>query len=400
MNIENLKQFYEVMLRTRKIRASVVNDLLENHEVSFQTSGLLRETLDSLTAIPQKDGQFCLPLDDKKDIHLDLSYEINELEKDIFFLEHGEEEFMKYLDNLHGNFEEQVNKGVEMLSSIHFKNFITDRDGTVNNYCGRYASSIQSIYNALFLTRFANNCVENAIILTSAPLDNIGLADMSTAPENTFIYAGSKGREYFDKEGKRCQFPIEKEKEEKLKILNDKLKELLAQPGYQMFSLIGSGLQYKFGQTTIAHQDITHTIPEEESETFLNLIKNLVKGIDPENKFFRIEDTGLDIEIILTIDADDAENAAKDFDKGDGILFIDEDLNLDLAKGPNLICGDTNSDIPMILASMKKTTNTYPVFVTKDEALRHKIIEISPNAFIVSEPDVLVAILNSLGHRT
>ena len=45
-----------------------------------------KEMLDSLKSITQIDGQFCLKLDNKKNIHLDLSYEINELEKDIFFI--------------------------------------------------------------------------------------------------------------------------------------------------------------------------------------------------------------------------------------------------------------------------------------------------------------------------
>lgn len=56
-----------------------------------------------------------------------------------------------------------------------FRNLITDRDGTTNNYCDRYASSVQplgrmglskgpvrSAYNAAWLSNFSRHCVDNA----------------------------------------------------------------------------------------------------------------------------------------------------------------------------------------------------------------------------------------------
>lgn len=63
-------------------------------------------------------------------------------------------------------------QGVEFLGGEHcsFQNLITDRDGTINNYCGRYKSSIQSAYNSVFLSCFALFCCVNAAILTAAPL--------------------------------------------------------------------------------------------------------------------------------------------------------------------------------------------------------------------------------------
>lgn len=52
-------------------------------------------------------------------------------------------------------------------------------------------------------------------------------------------------------------------------------------------------------QIAIARQDINGSIPEPKSEKFLGLIKNVVTDLDPTHENFRIEDTGLDIEIIL-----------------------------------------------------------------------------------------------------
>ena len=51
-----------------------------------------------------------------------------------------------------------------------FRNLITDRDGTTNNYCDRYASSVQSAYNAAWLSNFSRHCVDNAVFITAAPL--------------------------------------------------------------------------------------------------------------------------------------------------------------------------------------------------------------------------------------
>ncbi|MGD8893051.1 MAG: hypothetical protein PVF94_08480, partial [Desulfobacterales bacterium] len=150
----------------------------------------------------------------------------------------------------------------------------------------------------------------------------------------------------------------------------------------------------KFGQTTIARQDISRSVSEDESEALLKKIRSLVSDIDPENTNFRIEDTGLDIEIILTIE--DSESGPKDFDKADSVKFLDSELGLNLSEGPHLICGDTSSDIPMIEASMSKTDDTWSIFVTEDKELADRVTAVCPNAVIVPEPDMLVTILNLL----
>jgi len=394
MPIETLSQFYEVMRQTQPVRQALVSQTLYNHPLDPQSLDALRHALQQLTSIPEIDGQRCLRFGDHKTIRLDLSYEVNELKKDLFFLTHSEDEFLGYLDTLHTNFSQDVQSLARQLCNITFNNFITDRDGTVNNYCGRYTSSVQSVYNAVFLTRFARKCTKNAVILTSAPLDNIGLVDISVSPSDVFIYAGSKGREYINQKGGRNQFPIEKTQQEKLNSLNHRLSELTRQPAYEMFSLIGSGLQFKFGQTTIARQDINQSIPIPESQAFLETIQTIVQTIDPEGLFFRIEDTGKDIEIILTVESTDPSENVKDFDKGDGVLFLHQALDLQLDKGPALICGDTASDVPMVTAAMDQHADTRAIFVTRDKALKQNVANMCPQSLFVSEPDVLVTALN------
>jgi len=393
--IKTLKQFYSVMNQTKKVRKKIVTLYFEKQKISENLISILDSILSSLLNIPQTNTIYQLALSNDKTIDLDLSYEIGELKKDLLFLKTNEDNFYTHLSQLHENFEKHVKDGEEKLKNTPFKTFISDRDGTINNYCGRYSSSIQSIYNAVFLGRFSQSKVENAIILTSAPLMNIGLADISVAPDRYFIYSGSKGREYIDKKGKNGHFPIEEEQQKKLTSLNAEIKTLIEQEKYERYSLIGSGLQFKFGQTTIARQDISKTIPPEESKSFLKLITKMVSAIDPENRYFRIEDTGLDIEIILTIESE-KNNKLKDFDKGDGIHFLNKDLHLNMEEGACLICGDTNSDVPMISAAAEKTKETTAIFVTRKNELIEKVKNVSQNYIFIPEPDMLVAILNNI----
>ncbi len=395
MSIKTLNAFYSAMSSTVEYRRMIVCHLLEKSPVPVKLGNYLKQTLEQILSIPRTDGGFELFYTEHKTMKLDLTYEIEELKKDIFFIEHPEDEFAVYLEDLHPGFHSEVRNTIEALRGKRFLNFITDRDGTVNNYCGRYRSSVQSAYNALFLTRFARNCSERSVLLSSAPLRNLGLVDISVFPSSTYIYAGSKGREYMDIQNRYHRFPIEPEKQNKLHLLNTRLADLLKNPRYEPFSLIGSGLQFKFGQTTVSRQDINESIPENESQIFLRRVKALVREADPGQNFFRIEDTGKDIEIILTV-TDEKYGTLKDFDKGNGVRFLNRDVPLLLNEGANLICGDTFSDVPMVEAAVETNDETFALFVSEDHALQKKVMAVCPRAVFVSEPDVLVYALNEL----
>ena len=392
--IRTLKQFYNLMAMTRAVRYKVVKNIFIGFSINFDLIESLKNALCSLKAIRSEDGLKLLYIDSSKKISARFIYEISELEKDIFFLENTEKEFIEYLAMLHEGFRNQVNKGIEKLQGLKFNCFITDRDGTINNYCGRYCSSVQAVYNSVFLTRFAKKKAINSIIITSAPLSGPGILDVCVNPDNTFIYAASKGRECIDLSGERKTYPIEEKKQRLLDNLNKRLLNLVKKPAFEKFSMIGSGLQFKFGQTTVARQNIRKSIPEPESEEFLEKIRRIVQEIDPGQENFRIEDTGLDIEIILTIE--DSLSGAKDFDKADAVRYLDDALKLNMKQGPHLICGDTSSDVPLIEAAMEKTPDIWTVFVTKDKKLAAKVKDTCKNALIVTEPDMLVTILGLL----
>ncbi len=384
------------MARTREVREQIVSAVLAGKAPDASQIDSLKHARVALVSIPRApDGEgFEVALDTDLPIVIDLSYEIDELGKDLIFLEKGEDALYEHMGDLYSFFSDQVRDGTELLKAYRFRTFVTDRDGTVNNYCARYLTSIQSAYNAVFMTRFARRCVRNALMLTSAPLRDGGLLDVATAPPDAFIYAASKGREYLDRKGRYGTCPIEPRQETKLEELNRALESLLAKPHKRKFTLIGSGLQKKFGQTTVARQDIKGSVAQEESLAFKGEIEKLVSHIDPGGRHFRIEDTGLDVEIILTIGGEGG--ALKDFDKGDAVRFLDEALRLELSKGASLVCGDTGSDLPMVSACVERNAESFAVFATTNDALKEKLAAVTPRAFCVDAPDVVVAILNEL----
>lgn len=397
-DIRTLKELYQLKAETRELREPIVRNIIKQRVVGKSCIESLKNALYSLETIYIDDdtGHRLLRLDGMKQIEVDLTYEIRELQKDIYYLEYGEDKFIDYLAKFMPDFRTHVNRGVGMLRGKQFRAFITDRDGTTNNYCGRYRSSIQPIYNSVFLSRFAKNCCRYPIIITSAPLKDFGILNVSINPSNTFVYAGSKGREFINLDGEFNTYPIEEHKQKLIHLLNDRLKVLLQDPDFEKFNFIGSALQIKFGQTTVARQDISSSIKVDESAAFLEKVQEIVLDIDPDGKNFRIEDTGLDIEIILTIDSNGGESVIRDFDKGDGLAFISNRLGMEKAEGPVLVCGDTPSDIPMLRKAMEMYDEVWAIFVTRNSELKEEVERICPNSLIVPYPDILLTILGLL----
>ncbi|MGM0613332.1 MAG: trehalose 6-phosphate synthase [Bacteroidota bacterium] len=393
MEIKTLKQFAEQINNTVPARRKLAHTHLAGKGTNKEALAVLKETIDAINDLPRNGNKLKLQIEQSGEImETEANYEIDELNKDFYFFKEGEKQFINYLAGIHEDFDDQLIEGLRFLNGIDITNFITDRDGTVNNYCARYNTSVQSAYNAVFLSHFAYT-VKNAVLVTSAPLKNKGVKDISVFPENTFILAGSKGREYMDLNGNEGNFPINQEQQEILNTLSDKLHQLVQQADYAIFFRIGSGLQIKFGQITIARQDINNTITKDQSGHFLEKIRSIVKEVDPQDQHLRIEDTGLDIEITLTTPLNGSKGV-KDYDKGDGISFLNDSLNLQLEKGNNLVCGDTESDIPMLEKCMEINPQTKAIFVTTDNELINSVSHICPNSIFVNTPDILITLLN------
>jgi len=397
--VRTLKQFYDLVAETKPVRVQIVEAVATGQSPDAALVGALEAALASLRGIPQEDGGPVLDVGGGATIKVDLGYEIGELEKDLRFVAEGEEAFLASLSELHCHvcFADEVAATTEALSGIHFNALVTDRDGTIANYCGRYRSSVQPAWNAYFLSRFGRECTDHPVIITSAPLKDPGILDVSSCPSGTMIYGASKGREFVGLDDVRRSYPVPPEDQTLLEELFARLDAVVAEPGKERFGLIGSGLQRKFGQATIARQDITGSVAPEESDTFLAEIKALVRELDPVGDRLVIEDTGLDVEIILTIG--DKGSAPKDFDKGDAVLYLDEQLGLDLQSGPHLVCGDTGGDVPLIEAVAGRCDDTWSVFVTANEDLRERVRGLHPRALFVSTPDALMATMANLSRK-
>jgi hypothetical protein len=394
----SVSDFYRLMAQTVPVRRAIVGAAERGRSIAPGAVDCLQNALQSLTTLPTDGTSALLALNDTARsplVHLDLRYEIEELRRDVIFAQRGEAELDTYLHSVHPHFDQQVQTLVAPLREHPFVNLVTDRDGTINNYCSHYLSSIQSAYNALYLCRYART-LRTALILTSAPLLYGGLADISTSPAHRIVLAGSKGRDYIDRYGHHHTLPLPPQQRAMLDKLNNHLEKLLSQSAYLPFTLIGSGFQRKVGQTTIARQDLGESIPRADSDAFLQRVVELVQQLDPGGESFGIHDTTKDIEITLTIPAKPGE-PAREFDKGDGVRLLDKFLNLRIAQYPTLICGDTASDLPMVEAALAlNPTQTRTIFVTTSPQLRERVARLSASALFADTPDVLITALGVL----
>ena len=384
--IRYLDEFYKEIQKSATLRRRIVTALHDSKEIPERKIRRLEDSLTKLEGIPWRGKSHVLLSREGKKIDVDLGYEIEELKRDILFLRSGEKALIDHLKKKNTNIEKDILRVKKFLGSKKINSFITDRDGTVNNYCARYMSSVQSVYNAFFLSSFARDMARKSVIMTSAPLE--GIVKMSTMPKRSFVYAGSKGREYLTRLGKTRGMALDKKGKKVLDSVTRALKRTLAKPDNNKFFFIGSGFQKKFGQITIARQDVNDSVPRKESENFLTLVKEIVSENDPEG-MLSIEDTGLDIEIILN-----HEHGA--FTKGDGVDFLSRNMRLNLEDGNNLVCGDTSSDIPMATKTAAFSKKTKVIFVTGDEKLKRKVSKELDNVCFVKNPDILVTALYRL----
>ena len=76
----------------------------------------------------------------------------------------------------------------------------------------------------------------------------------------------------------------------------------------------GSGLQFKFGQSTVSRQDMSGSIPANESEEFLKTVTKLAEEVSPSGELL-IHDTGMDIEILPRLSQESQAESAT-FHKG------------------------------------------------------------------------------------
>lgn len=376
-----IDDFYYFLYESRNLKKKIFKNLLNNGKVNNDEIKKLEGFLKTIKNSKKEKGSFVLLTKDDKKIYTDLKYSIIELEKDIVYLKYGKPKLESVFFDKKSF--EQKNRIVRYLLGKRIDSIVSDRDGTINNYSERYSSSVQSSYNAYFLWNYIGD-LKNKILLSSAPLHDF--LKVNILPEKNVLIAGSKGREHKYK-GNIKRIPIQEKKLVKINDLSSEIKRILNNSYYEKFKHIGSGFQEKYGEITVARQDMLGSVGKEESLDLLRKIKETVLNIDPEEKYFSVRDTGKDIEITLKI-----EN--KSFSKSLGTEYIIHDSGLKLKN--TLVCGDTKSDLSLLKKVKDLSKECYSIFVTEDNELKKEVKKIAPEAKFVSSPDVLVSALDEV----
>ncbi len=337
-------------------------------------------------------------------------YELTELRRDILFARSGFEALTTpafYAPAVSGASADGVSEDLrqrtdrlirqaslvaETLAGLHFNAFISDRDGTVNGYCARYATSVQPAWAALALSRFIHMCCDRGILLTAGPMHGPGIVDLSTMPEGTAVLAASKGREYRLESGETGAQPLPERGAFALRQTEERVSQLHTDERFRLLPYIGSGLQSKHGMLAVAYQDAGGSVPADRAEAFRHEVLNAVAQAnrDAGEPVLGTEDTGREIEVSLR----EGVESDHGFDKGDGVTYLCGELKLMLEGKTVLVCGDTASDVPMLEQVVAAGAHVYAVFAGISSEVRDRVEQAATESVFVDSFEPLVAGLN------
>ncbi|THB63588.1 MAG: hypothetical protein D6B26_05900 [Spirochaetaceae bacterium] len=404
-----MSDYARAIKETRQVRENLVKALIagQGNEGLKQGYENLCRCLEYLHSLPSDpvigsgvSGQYKkrIEISPGQALTVDMGYEISELQRDCQFLTEGWESLACNIRKTNylaaSEHEEAVAMALGVMKESGHQEWgscITDRDGTINHYCGRYFASVQSVYNAFVMARFASVLTGGLMVLTSAPLRSPGLQDVNCLPSGYAVLAGSKGREWISMDGEYGSLPLEPGQQAVLQSLNASIQRLLVSEQWSVLTYIGSGVQFKHGQTAIARQDVHHSIPKELSQEFACQVQKIVKQCDPEGRYLYIEDTGFDLEIGLRF-----EEQNRAFSKGDGLEILLQRGLLILREGPHIVCGDTQADFPMFDFVNRRSPHVLTVLVSQDQDLCESARQQYPHVLCLSSPDSLIMLLNSI----
>lgn len=378
----HIEQFVERHRESISIRSGLVLDALEGRSSEATSAGLCRILSDIESAV-----------DDSGNLHVEIAgrsvatradYERTELARDIVLAEQGFDAVTQFVTDHDPLVHTQALEVAERLSGRSFAVCVTDRDGTVNGYSNRYVTSVQPAYVAVALTRFATCVCDHFVILTAGPMAQPGVLDLSVMPSDTTVFAASKGREVVLRDGSRRSAYLSPQRQGALDDLASAISELYESDEFAPFRYVGSGLQTKFGECSVAYQDWQSNCPDSLSQAFRAAIDARIRRIDPTLSRFHVEDGGREFEV-STLDAD-----ATSFDKGAGLLFVLEQAGIRLDDRSVLVCGDTASDLPMVERVAESAARLETIFVTTDDSLKQRVRALDPEAQFVDRYESLV----------
>uniref|UniRef100_A0A914C1T9 alpha,alpha-trehalose-phosphate synthase (UDP-forming) n=1 Tax=Acrobeloides nanus TaxID=290746 RepID=A0A914C1T9_9BILA len=407
--IKTLDDFYSMMMRTRDVRRQIVERVLKGIPIQSHFGISLNNAKESLllSCKPNTTVLYLKPSSDQEDgelAHFDIKMELDEFEKDLNFLKfiqsddvYNVEQFINTLSLYHPVSDEKFREEVIAIGDLftdadHFNFFFTDRDGTLKSYSCSYPASVQPAYSGVIQAQFARRCAQTCAIVTTAPMMQIGVLDVSTIPEGYYYYGASAGREWFiDPATKFKDTSIPENHLELLDRIFMAISELLDDPKFRHFNWLGSGLQKHYGHITVAHQDAFHSVPESSAKAIDQKIREIVSQVDPHENVLSIKESETDIKIFLK-----SKLSGDIFDKGNGIRLLVRHMKCDLKNGTILVCGDSETDLPMLEECLKgNPQGVFTVWVTTNEELRIRVKEVceqhnNKNFVFVSCPEVLL----------
>ncbi|MFH4973380.1 hypothetical protein AB6A40_000089 [Gnathostoma spinigerum] len=426
-HMESVEEFRDLMYKMQSVRRKIVSAILEKKDFDAEWSHELQKTFSQLTNSHTKAFQREMSTLSNK-LSINIKDETLGLKKDLEYIaqlnkvkeEYSLDSWLMCLKKIdlasilapfhpisETKFYEECDETIKFLSRFIVTTngkkpiLITDWDGTMKDYCSQYATNLQPIYSAVGMTRFAARFTRLSAVLTAGPLRGPGILDLTAIPiDGPLLFSGSWGREWWIN-GRRLIHDdgISDEGHNALHRFNDEMQSLLHSNDFSQFALVGSGVQRKVDRLTLGVQNVCHHVSEDLSTRYKDAVKERMYRVDPDKRNLVFDpSTDLDVEIV-------AHNSGSVWNKADGVDHIVKTVGDSLeTPGHVLICGDTNSDLPMVRQAASRNPEAFmAIFVGMNENLKSSvrtIITDPTRCCFVSCPDVIHAAMAAVLNQT
>lgn len=388
----SLDGFAALMAAATEHRRQAARAILAGRPLPPEIPAALGRARDELDDALDRDGVAELTREDDQPLRLDLSEETAQLDNDVVYLEEGREALLRHLAKRHHGFRDAVRRGLRDIAKHGVHLLLCDADALFRAPGQRFLTAVQPVWNAVALGRFAAARSARPVLWTDAPLAGPGLAELVTMPPRAFTWAASLGRQIVDEAGHESAWPLSPQKAALLESINARLAMLLADPSWSAFAYVGSGLQFRRGETVVARQDSRESVDEEASLALLEHVHDVVDAVDPEREHFRVEDDGRDVVVTPTASQRDQ---GQEFTPAEGLTAVERALSLDFGQGPHLVCCGGASGLRLLAGLMEKTQDLACLFVTDREDLGRQARELCPNTAVIGHPDVAAAVFSA-----
>uniref|UniRef100_F1L9M3 Trehalose-phosphatase n=1 Tax=Ascaris suum TaxID=6253 RepID=F1L9M3_ASCSU len=170
---------------------------------------------------------------------------------------------------------------------------------------------------------------------------------------------------------------------------------LLHTSDYSQFALVGSGVQRKVDRLTLGVQTVYGHVLPELSLRYQDAVRERMHRVDPQNHVLVFDpSTELEVEVV-------AHSSGAVWNKADGVDRVVATMGDSLeTPGRVLVCGDTNSDLPMVRQAVARNPEgVMALFVGVNENLRESVRQLVGDVSrccFVSCPDVIHAAMAEL----